>query len=148
MDGGLSTPLVTTALAKAAGLAASDSVAPYSLSVSDDNDALPVILIEASAPDEAGAARLAQAAVAVLQSQAPSGGAFRSPVATNGGVLRIQPFDVDQVAAVRTQVVTAAALPTKAIGGSLAVLLVWCAVGLIASRRMRGTRGRGRPLPA
>jgi hypothetical protein len=86
--------------------------------------------------------------VAVLQAQASPGGTFTSPIATGGNVARLQPFDVDQVSPTRVTPVTATSLPTKALGGSLFVLLAWCAGGGLALRLSRRMRGRGRPVPA
>lgn len=136
----LAVPLVTTSMAKAAGTAASLTVTPYVLTVFVKNDSLPVISIEAAAPDRAGAERLADAAVAGIESQASPGGPFTSRIATNAKVFRLQPFVVGQVAPVRVKLLPATALPVKAIGASFFVFLLWCAgapllLGL--SRRFR-----------
>ena len=66
----LTAPTVPAALPVAAVQAATTTAEPYVLTVST-NDVLPVVSIQAAAPDRAGAARLAAAAVSALQTGAP-----------------------------------------------------------------------------
>ena len=70
VDPTLTLPLVPTDTAEAATKAASGVAAPYVLTVHLPNNAVPLISIETAGPDRSGAQRLAEAAVAVLQSQA------------------------------------------------------------------------------
>lgn len=147
IDSALAVPLVPTSMAQGAAVAAL-TVAPYVLTVFVKNDSLPVISIEAAAPDRAGAKRLADVAVAVLESQASRGGGFTSQIVTGGKGFRLQAFLVGQVAPVRVKLVPATALPVKAIGASFLVFLVWCAGGLLLPGLCRRVRSSGRALPA
>ncbi len=151
VDPALATPLVSTAMAQAASTAASRDVAPYTLTVFVANDSLPVISIEAAAPDRQGAQRLADAAVTVLQSQASTGGTFTSQIATGGKVFARQPFVIDQVAPVRVKELPVTALPIKAIGVSFLGLLAWCGgwcAGVLLLRWWQALQGRRAALPA
>ncbi len=161
VDPAFGVPLVPTAMAQAAATAASLGVAPYALTVFDENDSLPVISIEAAAPDRSHAQRLAEAAVAVLESQASPGGpvTFRSRAhlaprrrnlhrGTDGKVSRLQAFVVGQIAPVRVKLLPATALPLQAIGVSFFMFLTWCAGVLLLPGLTRGLRSRGRTLPA
>jgi hypothetical protein len=67
----LTAPSVPASLPRAATTAADVLTAPYSLTVHTD-DTLPVVGIEAAAPDRVAATRLAAAAVRVLQAGASS----------------------------------------------------------------------------
>ena len=148
-DPNLDVPLLETTPALDAEKAASTTAAPYVVTPFVKDSSLPVISIEAVGPDRAGAVRLAQAAVAVLQSQASPGGKFTSPVKTNAKVSRLQPFVVDQVAPIRAKVLTASKPPIKAIGGALFIFVIWCAgVVLVPRRRDRRAAGREAALPA
>ncbi len=111
VDPALATPMVPTATAQAAAKAASHNAAPYALTVFAGKSILPLISIEAAAPDRAGAVRLAGAAVAVLESQASPRGTFSSPIATGGKDFSRQPFMVGQVAPVRVELLPALASP-------------------------------------
>lgn len=151
VDADLATPIVPTAMAQAASTAASRDVAPYTLTVFVETDSLPVISIEAAAPDRAGAERLADAAVTVLQSQASPGGRFTSQIATGGKVFARQPFVIDEVAPVRVKALPSTALPIKAIGGSFLALLAWCAgwcAGVLLLWAWHALQGRRAALPA
>lgn len=148
VDPALDQPLVPTNTAEAATKVASPVAAPYVLATSFPNYAVPLISIEAAGPDRAAAGRLAEAAVAVLRSQAPTDGRrFTSQVITNAGVLRRQPFVVSQVAPLRIKLVASSSLPTKAVVAPLFVFLAWCTALLLvprASIRLPGGR-RARP---
>jgi hypothetical protein len=146
VDPAFTVPLVTTAMAQQAA-AAARTVAPYVLTFSAANNSLPLISVVASGPDRAGSVRLAQAGVAVLESQASQGGSFRSQIATNAGEHSRQAFVVEQVAPMRVTVLTKSKLRLKAIGASLFVLLVTCvAVLLLPGERRRRRRLRARAI--
>ena len=147
VDPALALPLVPTAMAQAAATA-SQTVAPYVLTVSVESDTLPVISIEAAAPHRADAERLADAAVAVLESQASPGGHFISQIVTGGKGFRRQAFVVEQVAPVRVKLLQATALPIKAIGASFFVFLVWSAGVLVLPGLSRRIRAYGGAVPA
>jgi hypothetical protein len=143
VDPTLNVPAAPASMPTRAAEAASLTTAPNVVTVLVPNDVLPVISVEAAAADPAGAKRLAQAAVAVLRSQASAGGSFSSQIATGGKLLQLQPFLVEQVAPVRVKLVKATALPLKALGASLFLLVVWSAGVLLlpgAARRARGRR--------
>jgi hypothetical protein len=142
VDPALETPLVTTSMAQAAATAASGAVAPYTLTMFVENTSLPLISIEAAAPHSAGAKRLADAAIAVLESQASPAGRFSSGIPTGGKDYRRQPFVIEQVAPVRVKLLPATAAPVKAIAGSLAFFLLWCAGVLLVPRLSRAVRGQ------
>jgi hypothetical protein len=147
VDPALATPIVPTAMAQAAAKVASSSVAPYALTALVENQSLPVISIEAAAPDRLGARRLANAAIAVLESQASAGGKFSSPIATGGKDFSRQPFIIEQVAPVRVKLLAASAPPIKAIGGALFVLAS-CTCALFLPRLSHAIWARRAALPA
>lgn len=141
-------PLVPTAMAQAAATAAGESVTPYVLTIFANNDVLPVISLEAAAPDRPQAVRLADAAVAVLRSWASPGGRFMSQIPTNVGNPELQPFTVTQVTPMRVKPISSSKLSKKAVGAALLVFLGWCAGVALASRLYRRLRHVGRVLPA
>ena len=149
VDPTLTQPLVPTDTAEAATKAASGVAAPYVLTTFIPNNAVPLISIEAAGPDRAAATRLAEAAVAVLQSQAPTNDRrFTSQVITDAGVLRRQPFVVSQVATVRSKLVTVSSLSTKAIVAPLFVFFVWCIAVLLLPKASSMFPGGRRARPA
>jgi hypothetical protein len=148
IDPALAVPRVPASMPQSVTDATSMSVAPYVLTAFMKNDSLPLISIEAAAPDAAGAKRLADAALALLASRAFRGGAFESQIATGAAVFRLQPFVVSQVAPVRVKTVPASVLPLKAIGASLFVLVVWTAGVLLMPRRSGPVRRRRSALAA
>jgi hypothetical protein len=118
----------------------------YVVTVNVPNVTLPVISIEAMAPDRSGAARLAQAAVAVLRSRASPGGTYTSKIRTNGSPQpRLQPFVVQQVAPVRVKHEVKSSLPTKGVAAALFVFVAWLAGVRILSRLVRRRRPRLAP---
>ncbi|HEY3946765.1 MAG TPA: hypothetical protein VGL78_16175 [Solirubrobacteraceae bacterium] len=148
VDSDLSVPLVATSMAQAAGKAASEALAPYTLTVFLQNTSLPVISIEADAPARAGAKRLANAAVGVLRSEASPPGTFSSTVETNAGHLARQPFVVTQISPVRMKALTSTSLALKHIAAALFVFAAWCIAATLVARRMRRLRLGRRALPA
>ena len=145
----LAQPLVPTDTAEAATKVASSVSAPYMLTTFT-SPSIPLISIKAVGPDRAEAGRLAQAAVAVLQSQASTDDrTFTSRVITDAGVLRRQPLVVSRVAPVHIKVVPTSSLSAKAIVAPLFVFLAWCtAVLLLPSRVLGRLHAGGRVHPA
>lgn len=144
----LTLPLVPTAMAQAAATAANKSVAPYAVTIFVNGDVLPVISLEAAAPDRVAAERLADAAVAVLRSWASPGGRFASQIPTNVGNSTLQPFTVTQVTPVRVKQISSSKLPKKAVAASLLVFLAWCAGAALVLRLSRRLRLQGQAAPA
>jgi hypothetical protein len=147
VDPSLSAPTVQTSVAAASAQAATQAVTPYTVVVFLADPGLPVISIEAGAPDSSAAERLAAATVAVLKSQASAGGSFVSPIRTDADPLAntLQPFGIDQVAPVQVKVFPASTLSLKAIAGALFVFALCCVLGSQLARRIRP---RHRPLAA
>lgn len=116
VDPSLKVPEVSASLPKAAAEAAAISPRPYVLSVDVSNEVLPLISIEAAAPDRGRAVRLAEAA----------GGALRSE-ASPGGRRRLQPFVVEEAAPVRARTLTEGGAPVTAVAAAVMVFGLWCA---------------------
>lgn len=148
VDSGLAVPLVATSMAQADAKAASEVLAPYTLTVFIQNPYLPVISIDAAAPTRADAKRLAHAAVGVLRSKASVPGTFSSTVETNAGRLTRQPFVVTQISPVRVRALTSTSLALKPIAAALLVFVAWCISGTLLARRIRRLRFGRRALPA
>jgi hypothetical protein len=148
VDPALDQPLVATAMAQAATKAADRSSAPYALTVSVQNP-LPLISIEAAAPGRRSAVHLADAAVTLLESESSPDGPFTSEIATADGVLKRQPFVVEQVAPVRVKLLSSTSVPLKPIAASLVAFVLWCTAGaLLLPRFARRRPARGSALPA
>src|SRR5919199_1890517 len=92
VDQELAAPAVPSSLPKAVS-AAIVPRAPYAVSVSMPNGAVPIIAIEAYAPDRSGAVRLARASAQLLQSQS-------SPDAVGPGV---QPLVIESAAPIHAR---------------------------------------------
>jgi hypothetical protein len=141
-------PLVPTDTAAAAIKAAASILTPYALTVYAD-DQLPAISIEAAAPDTTDALRLAQAAVAVLESESSPGGHLKSLIPTGLGALAQQPFVVAQVSPLHVALMRSSSLPTKPIAAALFVFVVFCIGALVVLPRLsRRVRPRGGALAA
>ena len=123
---GFDTPLVATAEVAAAAKAATVK-APYVLTVFNPNAELPLISLRAAAATPTAARLLAESAVAVLRTEASATGTFRSPIQTDGGLLRRQPFVIDQVAPIQLATMSAGHLSRKAILAAFVVFaaLIW-----------------------
>ena len=133
VDSALVAPLIPASMPKKAADAAAITGAPYVLTVAVKDRSLPVISINAAAPDRAGAERLAQAAVGVLQSEASSDGRYSSLIPTGGGRRR-QSFVVQAVEGVRVKAVVARSLSIKQVGAPLLVLVGWVVAVLLGPR--------------
>jgi hypothetical protein len=142
VDPSLSAATVQTAMAAASAEAATQAVTPYTVLVFLADPGLPVISIEAGAPQSSAAERLAAATVAVLKSQASSGGSFISPIRTDSDPLAntLQPFGIDQVAPIQVKLFPASTLSLKAIAGALFVFVLCCVLGSQLARRIRPRR--------
>lgn len=148
VDPTLAQPLVPTDTAEAATKVSTGVLTPYVLIVYADGQ-IPVISIEAAAADTNDAVRLAEAAVAVLESQSSAGGHLKSLIPTGVGTLGLQPFVVAQVSPLREGLMRSSSLPTKAIGGSLFVFILWCVgVAVVLPRVSRRLRTGSRALTA
>jgi hypothetical protein len=139
VDTALAVPDVPSSMALAATKAATPNGVPYVLTLALPNASLPLISVEAAAPERAGARRLAEAAVAVFESQASPGGAYRSLIRTDGGAApRLQPFVVlvQEVAPIQVEPVVASQR-TKQIAAAVFVLGLWCAGVKLFTRLLR-----------
>jgi hypothetical protein len=143
MDASLYVPAIPSTQALAATKAAVPNGAMYVLTVMLPSTSLPLVQLYADAASTAGAARLAQAAVAVLKSQAESsGGRYQSLIPTGGG-FRLQQFVVKQTAPVRSQLLAVSSIPQKQIGVALFVLVFWSLGVSVVSRILRRRRPSG-----
>lgn len=134
----LGSPIVQAALPVAASQAATTTAVPYVLTVSTDN-LLPIVRLEASAPDRTGAIRLAQAAVQELQAGAST---QDTPM--------LQGLSIKVANPVQARDVVVSSGHTKMAAVGLVVFGVWwlgvvAARGLIARRRRRSGAGAGGP---
>jgi hypothetical protein len=126
VDTALDVPLVPASMPLRASEAASVAGAPYVLTVDLKTPALPLISIEAAAPGRAGAKRLAEAAVAVLESRSSQEGGYSSRIPTGGGAAaKFQPFLAEQVAPVRVKPVVASELPIAQLAAPVVFLALW-----------------------
>jgi hypothetical protein len=143
VDATLAVPEAPASLPKRASDAAAVVGAPYVVTASVPRSSLGIIDLETTGPDTAGAARLAEAAVAELEAQSSAGGRFTSPVISGGGgLMERQAFVVEQVTAVHTKVLEKTVPPVKALGAAFVVLLTWTACVLLAPRFRRRRRPR------
>lgn len=149
IDNAFTLPEVPASMPLRAATAASTTAAPYVLTLGMDDPLLPVIAIKAAAPRRDAAVRLAAAAVARLQAQSsPVAARYSSKILTGGGAaLKLQQFNVEQVAPIRTKRETARSLPTKQIGVTVFVFAAWL-VGTLLFRRIMQLRRRPRLAPA
>jgi hypothetical protein len=146
VDPSLALPEVPASMPTAASEAASITVAPYVLTVQMPSEFLPLISLEAVAPDAVGAKRLAAAGVAALESQSSSPDSRYSSIIKTGGVPQTyQGFQVSQVAPIRAKQVTASTMPVKQIGAPLFLFGLWAAAALFLPGR---SRRRPRVAPA
>jgi hypothetical protein len=143
IDRAFAAPVSPTSMPLDAADAALVTSAPYVVTVGVVDTVLPVISIEAAGPDRRGAARLAEATVAVLESYAVSPGRYRSLIKTGGGApAAFQPFVVRPIGAVRVKAVKATALPIKAVGVPGFLLVVWIVCLAFVPRGPRRRRPR------
>jgi hypothetical protein len=148
VDGSFNGPLRATSLAIAATEAGAVIGAPNVVTVYIPDYSMPVISLEAAAADVAGAKRLADVALEVLQSRSSTGGAYRSRIATGGEASeQRQQFNVTAIADVRAEAVTSTLLPMKAIAASMFVLVAWSA-GVFFVSFLRHRPHRRLPVPA
>ena len=122
-------PSIATPLPEKALDAAASTTEPYVLSI-DAPLPLPIIEVDASAPTRDEAARLAQAAVTVMEADAP--GATSDP--------EIQPYVVESAGPVHSAAIVDG--PRKLVGAVIAVFLfaLWCAVLAIVPAVRRALR--------
>jgi hypothetical protein len=125
----LTAPSTPASLPNAAVQAASVTSAPYVVKVNTD-DVLPVISIDTSAPDRAGAARLAQAAVHALQTGTPS---------TDSA--EVQGLSVEQVSPIVPREIAGQSGRTKMAAIGVLLFGMWC-LGVALFPSTRGSRPR------
>jgi hypothetical protein len=117
VDPTLAVPGVPASLPKGVAAAAAGATAPYALSVYLADGSLPIVSIEAAAPDRDGAVRLARAAASVLQSESSPG---LDP--------SMQPFVVESIAPIHATTLVAGGGRLKATAAAVVLLGLWCAV--------------------
>jgi hypothetical protein len=141
VDPALSLPEIPASIPTSAAKAAAVIAAPYVLTVTFPSEILPIVSIRAAAPDRAGAVRLAQAAVALLQSQGSSGGTYESLIKTDAiEKPGLQAFIVNQVAPVHVKRVVADLLPTNRLAAIFLLFLAWCVSVVVLPRLLRGRK--------
>jgi hypothetical protein len=143
VDTDLASPEIAASMPTAVSDAAAVIVAPYVLTVRMPNEFLPMISVEAAAPDGAGAKRLAAAAVAVLEAQSStSDTGYSSMIKTGAGAPQTyQGFVLSQMAPMRAKRVVASIMPVKQLGAPLFLFGLWAAgVLLLPGRRWRRPR--------
>jgi|GEM_PF-4120079 len=141
-------PLVPASLPAGAAKAAAVSGAGYVLTPSMPDGTLPLISLQAGAPDAASAKRLLAAAVSVLAGWGNGGGPYVSPFATGGGVEQLEPFRVQMVDPVRTQVVVSGKGAVKGVLAAIVLLLGWIAAVAALPPLLRATFVRRVPRAA
>jgi len=125
----LLTPEVETAIPRHSVEGAALSPEPYVVRV-EFNDQVPVVAVEATAPDRASAVRLAKATTSVMQSE-------DVPAPVRG----LQSFEVEPARAIKSEDVISRPPPVKALAFGLVLLGLWSAVlaglpaGFLARRR-------------
>jgi hypothetical protein len=125
----LGNPIVPAALPVAASQAASTLSMPYVLKVNTDN-VLPVISLEADAPNRTQAARLAQAAVQELRAGTPE-----------HDTRQLQGLNVTEINPVKTRDLTAKSSRSQTLVVAVIVFGLWW-TGVILVRRVRTRGGR------
>ena len=110
----LTAPPVAASLPRAAVKASNATTEPYVLTVHTD-DVLPIIEIETRAPDRAGAARLAAAAVEALQAGA-------SPRDTP----ELQGLSIERISAIEAIVIPGGAGRKRLAAVAMVVFVLWC----------------------
>jgi hypothetical protein len=127
VDPSLVAPAVAASLPKAAADVAARQTAPYVLTVSMPNPTLPIVSLGAQAPDRSGAARLAAAAAAVLESRGSS----------DGGPGR-QAFVVERIAAIHWTAVASGNGRIKSVVVAAVLFGLWCAGVALAPLLVHG----------
>ena len=150
VDPALAQPVIPSSLPKAASQVAGMTAVPYVLTVHTRDDTMPVISIDAVAPDRRAAEELATAAREILKADVPppqpepvvtdeeaSSDAFRSDLT------QLQPFVVSDVGPVRSKSVVTGVFPVKAAGAALILFIAWTAAALLVPWLTSYLRGRG-----
>lgn len=146
VDTRLAIPEVPASIPTAATDAAAVTAAPYVLTLQMPSEFLPMIAVQAAAPEAAGAKRLAAAAVALLEARSSDPTTQFSSIIKTGGVKQTyQGFVVSQVAPIRAKPVTANAMPAKQLGAPLVLFGLWAAAVLLLPGRPRRRRPRAAP---
>ena len=144
VDPAFALPEIPASMPSLVSETAATTGAPYILTVLIENPLLPIITLEAAAPNLAGAKRLADAGADILEGRSSRSGAkYSSIVLTGGGAaLRPQPFSVGRVAPTRVKPVSGPAVPVKAIAAALCILGLWSIAVLLLPGRVSRRRPR------
>jgi hypothetical protein len=139
---------VPASVPAAAAESAAINGSPYVLTAYLQNESLPMITLEAAAPDLDGAKRLIAAGVAYLGTQASEKGTYTSPILTGAGKNELEPFTVQQTAPARAQLVVSDKGPVTAIGVAVFIFLFWTSAVLVVPPLVGLLRGTARVRPA
>jgi hypothetical protein len=139
---------IPASVPEAAARAAAITPAPYVLTPSVPNAAIPMISLEAAAPDVAGAKKLVAAAVEELQAHAVKPGRYTSLIYTGAGKDELEPFEVDQIAPVQSNVTVTSEAPMMGVAAAMFVLLGWCSVIVILPALLAALRRRAEAEPS
>lgn len=147
VDPALSVPRAPASLPKAATEAAANNPAPYVLTAYLADELLPIISIEAQAPNLGRAAHLATAATDALKAQAQAAATVAdvptSVAASDAEQViprGVQGFVIDDVADLRVKEVEIGPGPVKATGLAIFSFGLWCAGLAVAPRLVRFAR--------
>jgi hypothetical protein len=149
VDPSLSVPEVPASLPAAAAEASAVNTAPYTVTASLDDEALPIISIEAAAPDGERAAELAAAATDELKAQAPppqkvADVSFAEAQAEASEPIpsALQGFVVDDAAPIRVKATETGPDPIRTVGLTLLAFGLWCAGAALAPPIVGRARAR------
>lgn len=124
VDPTLAVPAVPASLPKGVAEATAAVPQPYVLSVHEPDGSLPIVAIDAAAPDRAAAGRLARAAAGVLESEGSA-----------AGVQGVQPFVIQGVAPIHARTVVSGGGLLRSLAMAAFVLVAWCAAVALGPRR-------------
>ncbi len=152
VDRGLGAPQAPASLPESASEAAFPNGALYVLTAYLEDEALPIVTLDAQAPDRAGAQRLADAGAAALKAEVPAPGGELDTAAESAAQLQEltavprgrQGLVVEDVGTVRAKTVVASADPIKAVGPPLFLLVLWTGCVLLGPLLVRAVRQHGR----
>ena len=133
----LAVPTVPAALPRVASEAAAVTAEPYVLTVRF-HEQLPIVSIEAAAPDRARASALARAATDALDAASSPSGAGRN----------VQAFVVDRIAPVQAKEVAAGIKPVVKLALPVLLFGCWCIAVIMLPALAGAVRGRRRIQPA
>jgi hypothetical protein len=112
------------------------------------NGAIPIIMLEAAAPDAAGAKKLVATAVEQLQAHETQAGRYTSLIYTGGGKDELEPYDVEQLAPIQTHVTVTSDGPMMGVAGALFVLIGWFSMIVFVPALLAAFRRRAEAQPS